>query len=89
MEETYKVKIECNANQARLMIKALDFFSRIGIGQIEEIDHLLRMYYWKSEIVNATDHDSVNLLEPYKRKVFKMSQHASLSICASQIHDVL
>lgn len=34
-------RLELNSEQARTVIQALDLFSRIGMGQIEEIEHFL------------------------------------------------
>ena len=61
-----KVTIEVTLDQAKVLVKALDLYTRMGIGQVEEIGSLIRHGVIPRE-VSMVDHDkihsAVNLLK--------------------------
>jgi hypothetical protein len=60
-EKEPKFVLEMSASQGEVLVRALDFFSRIGIGQIEEVETMLRQYghlkegYSYDAVKNALD----------------------------------
>ena len=79
MEYTIKV----NVDQARIIARALDLFSRIGIGQIEMVvEEAHKMSHAKIEAPYAEIEEIVDKL---KLALFGMPINASHSICSDKV----
>ena len=83
-----KVSIEMNMNQAKLLIRALDLYSRIGIGQIEEIENLFRFHYSDEEYYNSEKSMEIErLLHEVKFEMFGLASNASYGITNDKVPD--
>lgn len=73
-----KFVLEITAEQGEVLVRALDFFSRIGIGQISEVWNLLHM---ESHVRDEASHDAVrNALDFVKRELLGLESGASFGI---------
>lgn len=54
-----KLEVELTLEQARIITTALDFYSRIHIGQIHEVEQLIRMYDIKKHPEQALDYQAI------------------------------
>lgn len=52
------IQLEMNANQASIIIKALDLYSRLGIGQIDEIKTTMDVTFRRRDPLNNAEVDS-------------------------------
>lgn len=73
-----------NEFQAKVMVQALDVFSRIGIGQLEEIESLLRRHGHNDFNYDAVK-DALNLL---KQEIMGQPPNGSFGIHHPEVHDV-
>ena len=56
-----KITIECNETQARVIQEACDLYSRLLMGQCDEIDNLMRKYHYNKDIPYETCECITNL----------------------------
>ena len=70
--------LEITAEQGEILVKALDFYSRIGIGQIGEVDNMLNM---DPHVREEASHNAVrNALDFVKRELFGFEPGQSFGI---------
>ena len=75
-----KYQIELNKEQLDIILSALDFYSRCGTGQLEEVAHLLAekpALSW--EVLRSEEFDE------FKRKLTNLPVHSSHSICSLKV----
>lgn len=84
-----KIIIEVNETQANIIKEALDLYSRILAGQLEEIEYTLRKYYYKH--LDPEDRRKVEtLMKEYKLCMFDwilQSTNESIGISNEELHD--
>lgn len=67
-DKDFKISLEINQNQARVIQDALELYSRLQMGQLKEIDLFFRMR--SKEKIDANGHVVVNLLNILKKVYF-------------------
>lgn len=80
----------CNLKdfQARVLVSALDFFTRIGIGQIEEISHGIYVFGWNYPNEWMEQFNEVReILDEIKFNLIGMPPNASYGIHSPEIPD--
>jgi len=83
-EERYEISV--SEKQARVMMDALNLFSRIGIGQLREV---LRHPQYENKLIhdNETYRYSQRLLDQVKERLTGFETHASYGISSPEVHD--
>ena len=77
--------LEMSSAQAAVLVAALDFYSRVGIGQIEEVQNMLNM---ESHARPERDYQSVkNALDFVKRELMGMESGQSFGIFHPKLPD--
>lgn len=75
-------ELKVTDRQISVLIDALDLYSRIGIGQVEEVAEVLRKLY-----PDHCKYDDRKLLADFKMKVFEHGINGSWGVCNEQVHD--
>lgn len=79
----YEIKL--NKEHIHILIAALDLYSRIGIGQLEEAFHLTADYLSKEsswDVITTTEYQIL------KQKLLGMPYNASHGITSDKVHQV-
>jgi hypothetical protein len=89
-EPKKKYRLIVDETQAQVIQQALDLYSRIGIGQLEEVANHLRFYDHTS--LNAPDHyERLELgkktMDLAKEIIFKLPPNASFGIYSDKVPD--
>ena len=80
-EKQVAITIKCSEKQARIIIKALDLFSRLLIGQIHELENFFRWRHVGKLDIEQQEAARIGLLR-FKRLYFEnMAEHESFGIC--------
>ena len=95
-----EVNIKCTVKHLSIFLEALDLFTRLGIGQMEQLlDHTGIDEYIDNKYRNAAgelDYENVQneqdevkkLLYECKRIIFNCSPNGSLGICHNKVSDL-
>ena len=84
MASERRYKLEISESQANVLVSALDLFSRIGLGQIEEVEKVAGNY----NSSGTYDHNRVErLLHEVKLEMLGMAPHHSYGIMCPQVHE--
>jgi hypothetical protein len=85
------VKLTLNEKQAEVLVRALDLFSRIGVGQIKEVQNVLSLYLTKGrandKAIALVDTDRVCQLLDEIAKEYGHPRGSHWSILSDQIND--
>ncbi len=73
-----------NVNQAAVLIRALDFFSRIGIGQIEEVENMLRL---EPHVLPGNGDAARAFLDAVKKQLMGLDANQSWGIFHATVPD--
>jgi len=81
--------LECNENQIKVLKQALDFYERVlGLGQLEEINSLWRIYYRGSiEDLNQKSCTIEHALYAAKSAGWGFAPNVSMSIRSETVHE--
>lgn len=71
-------QLNLSEEQARVISSALDLYSRIGIGQFEEILNVLKMY--DKKVFSKDTSTADKLLQEVKREVYDLTPNSSFGI---------
>ena len=82
-----KFVLELSELQAEVLIKALDLYSRIGIGQIGEVHNILTLEPHIKSPSENTYQGIKNALDFVKRELFGFEAGASFAMHAPQVPD--
>ena len=82
MEQT-KYILEMTEAQARNLVRALDLYSRIGMGQLEAVGQEVQM--WSGQAISP-DEETKKGIKNLKAALFGFS-HGHLAITAEKVHD--
>lgn len=84
-------KLEINDSQASILIEALDFYSRILIGQVEELEHMIRKYQIQKEDIEQCSiierQDDIRERLNDIKKILGFQSGESFGIFNSVVHD--
>jgi hypothetical protein len=76
--------LNLDSTQANVLVKALDLYSRMGMGQIEEVAHVLgQMHYGKVPYEKV--HELEDALKKAKKDLFDCHPNASYGICGPKV----
>lgn len=80
------IKITINEKQAAVLLKALDLYSRVLIGQTENVEEVLRDTYWTEEKAHVFEPIRACLVE-VKKLLWGFGGTASFSIRNKEVND--
>ena len=81
-----KITIVLSERQAAILVAALDLYSRVHIGQLEEVQNVLREAYWTEAGGEKLDH-LAHLLEAAKSVLWGFSRGGSFGIHHPKVPD--
>jgi hypothetical protein len=83
------MKIELNEKQARTMVEALDLYSRILIGQFEDVGRLAITYNvtFGDKSDYESFHEFSDRIRELKEELLKIPQNASFGIYNESVHN--
>lgn len=85
-----KYKLEVSEKQLEVLSEALDLYSRIFIGQLEEIEYKTRSgeFKYKDPSHMSTNYEKIySLIGELKYEIFSLDRHASYSICSDKANE--
>lgn len=81
-----KITITLSDKQAEVLVGALDLYSRVMIGQLENVEEVLRLAYWTELGVEKLDH-ARGLFDAAKAVLWGFSRGASYGIHNTKASD--
>ena len=76
-------ELKATDKHIRILIDALELYTRVGTGQVENLADTLNKLYPD----NCSYHDDKKLLAEFKMKVFGYEMNSSMGICHDGVHD--